>query len=104
MMMSRQSQKVSILTKKIADNQEILNTLRKSNTAIEEHKSASGLVKLTYYPKDKTAYEITVSSDWFHSPGLRSDFHHCMKIARDGFMELLEKDLQLMKEALGKLQ
>jgi hypothetical protein len=89
------------LNSQIIHNEEILQNLRKINTAIEEEKKSSGLVKIVYYQEGQHALEISINPEWFSSPELKSDFHHCVKIAKDGFMELLEKDLQLMKEKSG---
>lgn len=99
-MTPQQLKTAGVLSRKIAASEEILKALRKCNAAIEGQHIPSILVELKYYSKDKTAYEVAVDPEWFHSPELRSDFQHCAKIAKDGFIELLEKDLQLMKEKL----
>lgn len=99
-MKSQQLKIAGVLNRKIAACEEILKDLKKCNATLEEQQIPSVLVQLEYCSEDKTAYTVAVDLEWFHSPELRSDFQHCAKVAKDGFIELLEKDLQLMKEEL----
>jgi hypothetical protein len=103
-MIARELIKASALNRKIAQNEGILNSLKKSTAINDEQKSSFVLVRLLYYPKDDVFHEVLIDPEWFHSPELKSDFQHCVKIAKDGFIELLEKDLQLMKEELNELK
>lgn len=103
-MMTEQFVKAGALNRKIARNEEILKNLKKSNVISDEQKNSFVVVRLLYYPKDEVVHEVLIDPEWFHSPELRSDLQHCVKIAKEGFMELLEKDLQLMKEELGELK
>jgi hypothetical protein len=102
-MTPEQSQKTDALHSRIAQNEAILNSLKQSDGLIESQKKSPIQVKFSYTLKDEIACEILIDPEWFHSPELKSDFHYCVKVAKDGFIELLEKDLKLMKEGLGKM-
>ena len=103
-MMTEQLTKTNGLGRKISDNEEILKNLRKSNDVNNEQERPFILVRLLYYPEDGLMHEMLIDPEWFYSPELKADFQHCVKIAKEGFMELLEKDLQLMKKEMNTLK
>ncbi len=98
-----QLQRANVLMTKIKNNEEIVTRLKATDSHIEEKKISATLAKLAFHPKGEMAHEIAINPEWYNSEEIKAEFQAALKAAKDSFIALMEKDLQLMKDELANL-